>query len=94
MRYYSFSHYPTEEELKELTKQHLLHYHDHCRIWYRDGRKESYVNDTPGIYYYGYEKIWRVYFYSSELERLPIRFLGRDVARHKRIVEKRLDKFL
>lgn len=89
MRYYSFTHEPTSKELKELTDQHLRNYHDHCRIWYRDGRKESYVNDLPGVYYYSYEGIWQVYFYSSELECLPIRFWSRDVVRHKRVVEKK-----
>lgn len=94
MRYYSFSHNPTEEELKELTDQHLRNYHDHCRVWYWDGRKESYINDTPGIFYYESEGIWNVYFYSRELESHPISFMGRGIIRTKRVVEKRLDKSL
>ena len=89
MRYYSFTHEPTSKELKELTDQHLRNYHDHCRIWYRDGRKESYVNDLPGVYYYESEGTWQVYFYSSVLECLPIRFWSRDVVRYKRVVEKK-----
>ncbi len=89
MRYYSFTHEPTSKELKELTDQHLRNYHDHCRIWYRDGRKESYVNDLPGVYCYSSEGTWLVYFYSSELECLPIRFWSRDVVRYKRVVEKK-----
>ena len=94
MRYYLFDHRPTEKELRKLTRQHLRNYHDHCRIWYWNGRKESYINDTPDFYYSPTERAWKVFFYSSELARLPIRFICRDVVRYKRVVEKRLDKSL
>ena len=89
MRYYLFDHRPTEKELRKLTKQHLRNYHDHCRIWYWNGRKESYVNDTPDFYYSPSARAWKVFFYSSELKRLPIRFTSRDVVRYKRVVEKK-----
>jgi hypothetical protein len=89
MRYYSFTHEPTSKELKELTDQHLHNYHDYCRVWYWDGRKESFNNDLPGVYYYEAEKIWNVYFYSSELESYPISFMGRGIIRTKRVVEKK-----
>lgn len=89
MRYYSFSDNPTKEELRELVEQHHNHYHDYCRVWYDDGRKESFINDIPDVYYSVYGKEWRVRFYSKELICNSLSFIARGIIRSKRIIEKK-----
>ena len=50
---YKFDRKPTAKEIKETTEYHLSHYVDYCRVWYDDGSKEIFKNDTPVCYYNG-----------------------------------------
>ena len=51
---YKFNHKPTAEEIKKTAEYHLSHYIDYCKVWYDNGSKEIFKNDTPVRNYNGY----------------------------------------